>query len=529
MEDPAPWRARLIRMAPRMWGVLAFFALLCLLLSMQRRVSPQLDFADDAAYLDLVSARTWSSVGHPGLGPATPIPATSGVLWQALLFMGLKTSLPPLAAPCALAALLGVVLLLKTWRIAGLMNVGRWAVAAVLLVAVASSLPMDVIGGRSHVLGAVLTLLMVQGHLETAPRDRWPMPLSSACWAGLAVLLHVELLVIWLALGLHAIATGHLRHGNGAGLVFPTLRLLSGLIIVGLMLTPVLAWNMKTLGVPWPRFPDAPLSLDIWATQAPGVAFARTLDQSFSVLIPCYLRAFSVPVLAGFVPVIFLFIGLAATLEKARLEPFQILGTVGFALLLVPLLYALIYPYVGWSAAAPVFSALQPVWAVLIVAGVARTADALCRYVEKSGQRDMAWLSPGWASAVLLTLLIALGCLLNLHRGGRHSRLLAVEKAARLQLLDELGPTRPDEYLASDRVGWLAYVRAGRYLDLTGARYPLILSIRATDGWQPAQDAAYLREQKVTAVISWTQDYGYLATHLGCASDTPLPRLCRVN
>jgi hypothetical protein len=400
VETPSGWQ----KVRAGLLAVAGLCALLSVLLMMLRQAGGGVAFASDDTYLNLAAAHNLHLHRFLGLGLATSVPATTDTLWQLLLSVGQRLPLSAESGALVIGALMALAALLNSHRMAFYLSNRATAGAAVILVALASSLPMDVMRGHSTTLAMVLVSMLLVRYLEGGPRDRWPLPLGAAWWAGLAALVHIELLIIWVAVALHALLTGPLRRGRGHGVVFPVIRVLSSLLVVSMVLSPALAWNMQTLSVPWPRFPDAPLTLDAWAAGASPDLATASLQGSGGVVGECYRRALAVPLTAAWWPLLFLSLGLGYTVVDAVRDRQRLTGTVGLALLLVPLLYAGLYPYVGWNAAGPVFAALQPAWATLIALGIARSAITLCRVGKKMARRELPWLSPGWATSVLVTI-----------------------------------------------------------------------------------------------------------------------------
>ncbi len=509
--------------------LLAFFVLLYFLGLMHKPKADAWAFTSDGAYFDLAVARTLSSQGFLGLGETGRIPATSDTLWHLVLSSMQQVVENPVAAPVLLSCVMAIWLLcqIRTWPLR--VRPESPVLPILLMVAVSSSLAADVLSGRSLVLASVLTLLMLVSYIEGMPCEQWPLSPLVAWWAGLAMLVRVEMLVIWLALVVHALAVGHFRVGRGQGVVFPLFRFLVGLLVVGLALTPALAWNLSLLANPWPRFPDAPMSLDAWSIQPPGLTFATSLNLSLSALGGSYFRALTVPILRGFLPLAFMLVGLVVSLQEARQDRTRLAGTLGLALLLVPLLFALIYPYVGWGAADHVFRALQPAWAVWIALGVVYTTDFLGQRMSPSAKKEMPWLTPRWMAVGLFALLILSGFGLNLAAGRDEARQVARQQSARGRIAHELGTVQENQVIASDRVGWLAYTRGGRLLDLTGRVTPIVLAFRTPSGWQGPEAAGYLRQEGVTHLVLFSEEYAYAEAALtGQALSGNLPRISRV-
>ncbi len=522
LERPATWCRVGLQIAPQ----LIFFILLLLLAMMHRQLVPPSVFGTDETYLNLVVARTLHQHKILGLNEVTPTPATADTLWQVLLSLGFDHLPRPDSIPLIVGAVVGLLTLIKTHSLGQHWNHSGGAVGGAILLAVASSLPMDVMRGQSITLSALVVTFLLVRYLEGGPREQWPLPLGTAWWAGLAALVHVELLVIWLVVALHAVITGPMRKGRGHGIVFPLLRMLSGIIIVGLVLSPALAWNMKVLSVPWPRMPDAQMALDAWGAAAPAEVGNATVALVGQVIGASYARAFSVPLLHGFLPLLFLALGLGYSMVDAVRDRQRLAGTVGLALLLVPLAYAAINPFVGWSAAPAVFCSLQPAWAVLIVRGATRAAKTICRLAHAMTRRDMPWLSPAWASSVVITIMVMIGVLRSLDAGRNEFASLPGVVSARARVAASLGDPAEGEKIASDQVGWLAYTRGSACMDLTGRVSPVLLAFRSdSSGWQGAEAANYLREQGVQRLVIWNDAYAYAEPTLSSSADSLRPRV----
>ena len=529
MADPTETRpSRLLAIGSWLAGPLCLCGLLLLLVAMRNRTGAETSYLADNAYLDLAVARTLQQSGVLGLQADTLVPATSDALWQLILSLGLRLVSTAATAPLLLGVVLALLAVQGGRGLAHAWTGHAGAVAVAVLLALATGLPVDVLRGSSMALSLLLVIYLLQRYLQGGPKSCWPLSPQVAWWAGLAGLVQVELLVIWLAVALHAVVTGPWRHGRGHGLAFPLLRLVGQLLIIAMVLSPALVWNLHAISVPWPRFPDAPLSLDAWSQLPPAQVLATSWSLAAGVVGACYARALDVPVLGGGLPVVFLGLGLVFSLVEVRRDRQQLSGTVGWALLLVPLFYALLYPYVGWAAAAPVFGALQGAWAVLVVRGIYRSGDVLCRVVHKGTRRVWPWLSPGWISAVLVTVLALLGGLRNLREGGAYVMQAQQARAERQAVLDALGPAAPGELVATDQPGWLAFQRPSRYIDLKGRATPVLLAFRATDGWQGEAAADFLRQQGVTRLVIWSEPYAYAAGPLGAVMDGTWPKVAEV-
>ena len=527
--DPwEPVQARLQKAGGRVGAALVFFLLLLLLAYMQRQVLPHLVFRSDAPYLHFAIGRSLQTAGLLSVDGRTAVPATAETLWQVVLAAGQRFLSGGYHLPVMLGACFGLMVVLQTRRLARLWHAADWASGAAILLAVTSGLALDAVGGSSHALSMLLVTLMILRYLESAPRARWPLPPMAAFWAGLAALVHLELLLVWLALALHAVAAGSFRVGRGQGVVFPLLRLAIGVLLIAVTMSSALAWNQHAFGVPWPRFPDAPMSLNAWSAEAAAQVWSSNLALALGALGESYSRAFSVPLLRGVLPVMFLFLGMGFTLVDVRADRERVAGTVSLMLLLIPLGYALVYPYVGWGAADAVFGSLQPAWAALIALGVGRSGAPLCRWVTRLAKQDLPWLSPDWLAALLLTLLALMGVIRQLDAGRKEFHALARVQADRERVLKEVEGLPPEVRIASDRIGWLACYRPGYYVDLTGRLSPRLLAFRGGAGWEAREAADYLRQLGIRRVVTWDEAFHYAETGLDLLRDAPLPRVSRV-
>lgn len=505
--------------------LLLFFLLLYVLASMNRSAANAWSFVADEAYLDLAVSKSLAGNGFLGLGEQTRIPATADTLWHLIVMPFQKMAVKPVAVPVLLSTLFAVWMLLKLKSAAVEIRGGDIVFPSMLLLAAASGLAPDVLSGRSTVLCALLVLLMLEIYLKGMPRGQWPLPPMAAWWAGLLALVRIEMIVVWLALAIHALVVGPFREGRGRGLIFPFIRFLTGVLLILLVLLPALGWNFSILRNPWPRFPDAPLSLDSWAMQPAGEVLGLSVSLTFSALLESYLRAFSVPLLRGFLPLLFLFAGIYYSVNAAFREPKRLQGTVGLALLLVPFLYALIYPYVGWGASYHLFASLQPAWAILMAVGVVEIASSLNQWITRTNNRDLAWLTSARASALFLALLLSFGLILNLVAGNGEAHQLRKALHERKQVLEALGPASAQRMIASDRVGWLAYTLGGRYLDLTGRATPILLAYRDQTGWHGEEASAYIQNEGVTHLVIFDEAYAYVEPAFRLSAADPLPRV----
>lgn len=518
----------------RRWTLVAFLAFLLTLTGVvagKRQALGDLGFLRDEAYLNLAVCDHWVQEGVYGVG-GHPIPATRDVLWRALIAGCDWLCNDLITAPYLLGALFGLVALSLvmslSWRTVP--RVGGTLLAALLLI-FGGGLVLDAVAGRGGTLLSALCAWACLLHVRGCSPGRAPLPLGAALLVGLAALVHIEFVVLWLAFTLHALLQSFSRRPGEPGFLAVLVRAITGAVVVAILLSPLLWWNTKVLGVPWPRMPGAPMTLDAWAVGAPGEAWARMQELMREAFANGYTWAHQVPFLRGWPERIAAWLGVALVLVDAVRDRARRPLTGLLAVVLLPLVFAPVYPYVGLAYAVDVFRALQPAWIVLAVYAVARLADGVTWLLDRGAPACPAF-ARRMAPLVLIGALLAFnGAARTVHelRAGRDAlrEAQAGRKAAREQLT-ALG-ARPEDAVVTDRPGWLLRERIGRVLDLTGAVTPVVLAYQDPRGaWEIEGLSGYLRTQQAAWVMIWSPAEQPLADALGCPGREGVwPRICR--
>lgn len=519
----------------RRWTILAFLVfLVCLSLIVagKRQALGDLGFLKDDAYLNLAVCEQWGQTGVYGVD-GHAIPATHDVLWRALITSCNWLCNNLLTAPYLLGALFGLVALSVTmamaWRLQT--RVGTNLLAALLMI-VGSSLLADAVAGRGGTLTTALCAGAFLVHLRGLERGRSPLPLGATLLVGLAALVHIEFLVVWIALVLHALLLSLFRRPGEDGFLYTLIRALTGAVLLAILLAPLIWWNTKVIGVPWPRVAQAPLTLDAWGGSSAALAWSRMQTLTREGLAGGFGQLQGVAFLQGWPERIMAWLGMAVVLVEAVRNPARRPLTGLLALVLVPVAFAPLYPYVGWTYAGDVFCALQPVWIVLAAFGVARLASGLTWLLD----RGMPACPP---AARTIAPLLLVGALLVFNAVARTSHGLRVgrdewrraqdtRRAAHEQLTAR--GAGASDVLVTDRPGWLLREKVGHVVDLTGAVSPLVLAYLDPQGaWDLPGLSGYLQSENAGWMVIWSPSQQPLADALGCPdSGDAWPRVCRI-
>jgi hypothetical protein len=516
-------------------AALLYLTLLLVLVAGKREVMGHHGFLSDDSYLNLVVAQHLLQHGSYGVG-GERIPATQDTLWR-LLIAGCDWLCDDLAsAPYLLGALIGALLLAALLRLGRRVDTGiACAALAVLLLVLGTGLPRDAVSGMSTVLAMLLVTLAFGRHVRSFAGTNTPLALGSALALGLAALVRVEFAAIWLALALHAVLLCLLWRGSPRSALAVVIRTINGLLLIGIILAPVIWWNMRVIGVPWPRIAAAPLALDAMSGGGASVpaqvaALAgEALRQGWG-----WMQA-QAPLLQGSPERCFFWIGCGWLLADALRRPEARPLTGMLAVLLVPLVLAPLHPFVGTSSHFVLWRSLQPVEALLVAYGAWRLAQGIAA--------ALARLAPTWPAGLRLAVpVLLIGALPVLNGVSRSVRmevarrdLWRVALDERAQVKDALAATGAEgAVLVSDRPGWLLHSgHAGAVVDLSGQTTPQVLAFLDNAGaWDLDGLRRYVESRDAVAAVLWAPSAQQLAGALGGPSNPESaagPLVCRLN
>ena len=507
--------------------MLFFLVLLVLLVAWKRQALGSLGFLRDESYLNLAVARNLMEHGFYGAG-GERIPATQDSVWRALL-AGCNWLCDDLvSAPYLLGALFGALTLLGVLRLSQRTGGGdALHVMTLLLAILGAGLPLESVAGTSSMLASWLSTLALLAHLRSCEADRQPLSVRSAWWLGLAALLRIEFAAVWLAFLLHALLLSAVWRGPTRHVLAVLIRGISGAVVMAILLAPAVWWNVRTIGVPWPRPSDAPVALDAAVTglQAQPVALmTEALRQGWA-----WMQAYT-PFLRGGPALLAVWLGALWLLVDAVRSPSARPLTGVLAVLLVPAALAPLYPFLGGGSHDVVWRALQPGVVLLAAYGLWRLAASISLLLAR--------FAPGWPVGLRAGVpLLLLGAFVVLHGAActtRSALALRDEIRGSMNVREAVGRAlSSDASVITDRPGWLLYSGRRVAADLGGQVTPQALAYLGSSGiWDGAGLSRWVATRGATACVIWDPATRELADALGCRGDAGTdawPRVCAVS
>jgi hypothetical protein len=496
--------------------VVAFYAVV----ARQEAVGAGLSFLDDRAYADFAVARNLIEKQAYALYPGQPAPAVRDTLWRlAVAFTALVTGDEGAAARIlgAVFSLMTILLCLRLSRL--LFPFPPFVMYSAVLLILAPSLLLTAVDQPSLAMSTALFIAACLFHVEGLSERRTPLPMRSALLVGLLMWIQFEFFLLWIAFFAHAIVLNMLNRARSINTAFVATRGLTGAFLLALCVFPLLAWNFSVIQVPWPRIIGAPFAMDTWLSAGPGEAVRTYFSLASGALPVAFSKLYATPFLSGLLERIVVWFGVlfvtGRAIRRPEERPYTLLL---FLLFLMPACYALVYPYLGWQAAAPVFGALTPLCVIAASFGIFRIPfwiENLCRK-RKEGLPSTSAFSAGWlvmGSILLLACLIRNGSLLN-----RRNSALVGQLDSRATVSDAMkaGAIR-GKWIVTDQPGWLAYEHRARVVDLAGEFTPQVLACLDDKGDIDASKlGAYLAGEKPDSMILWTPEYEFASSLVPC-------------
>jgi hypothetical protein len=390
--------------------------------------------------------------------------------------------------------------------------------SAILLI-LAPFLLLTIVDQPSLAMSTALCTAACRFHVEGLSERQMPLPMRSALLVGLLMWIHLEFFFIWIVFMVHAIILNRLDRARSIHSTFVVTRGLTGAFFLALCVFPLVAWNIHVIKVPWPQVIGAPSVMDTWLSVGLGKSVRTYFSLAGSALPAAFSILYATPFLSGVLERIVVWFGVlfitVLAIRRPEERPFTLLL---FLLLLMPACYALVYPYLGWQAAAPVFSALTPLCVIVASFGIFRIPFLIENFCLKwkKGLPTAFGFTAGWiltGSIFLLVCLIRQGSLLN-----RRSSSLVGQMDSRAAVLDamETGAIR-GKWIVTDQPGWLAYAHRVRVVDLTGEFTPQVLACLDDHGGVNASElAAYLAGEKPDSMILWRPENEFASSLISC-------------
>ena len=386
-------------------------------------------------------------------------------LWRVLLG-GLThvTKQPEISAYIG-GALCGLITLLLGMQLAarfGNHPVARWFFAFALLFA--PGWLSSLVEGHSTPLAAALVMWAVWNHVERMERHEPPLSLALVVILAFAVYVRLEFAWLWVIFVLHYLLNAWRARKPWQATPFLLLRGLAGALLLLLLLLPLIAWHWPLLGWPPLRIPGSPLA-----------THAQPLWQMMLTAIPkAYIRWEHSPYWSAWVLTALALIGAVALLVRAwRHAEARSAFIIPLILTLIPLLYALTYPFTGWPSSEVVFAAFDPLAVLACAVAASRVPDWIARLLRRRYFLHAAWVS---ALRVVVGLLLGIAVLLeSIHWNAywstaTHAR---VQTRAALKTLLKSAPADGQPLLVlTDEPGWPMRELKAFVVDLSGRLTP---------------------------------------------------------
>lgn len=498
---------------------LVFIVLLCLLVSKQKAAGGGLTFLDDAAYGNMSVARTLVEDAEYGLSAGHRMPAVRDTLWNLLLALVALIFRDPAPAAYFLGAVLALSTMLISMRLARLLfPFPPFVVYTAVLLILSPGFLVSGVSGTSAALATMLATAAVMLHVEGLFEKKSPLPVGCALLVGLLMWIRVEFVLLWIVFSVHALCVSFLRRSRETGPVFVITRAMTGALVLVFCLFPLVAWNYQVVMVPWPQAMGAPLTMDAMA--AAGGSIASVYGDMVASNIPvAFGKLHQNPFLTGGLERFMTWFGFAliAALGFAQAEerPYSV-GV--FAAILLPLLYALIYPFLGWGGASVVFLSLQPLCVISACFAFFRTPFLIESLYRKwkpglpAAPGFMLW----WLVMGSLLALFALGrgCVRDRARNEAIRNVVDVREAMAKAIQ---GVGAKPKLMVTDAPGWPSFALQVPVLDLTGEYSPGVLATLGSKGdVDPAKLGRLLANEKPDVAAIWKPTNHYVEELMSC-------------
>ena len=500
--------------------VFVFVVALCVVVARQKAVGGGLSFLDDRTYADLTVARNLVDEQAFALYPEQAAPAVHNVLWRLAVAVTAAVTGDAGAAAYILGAVFSLVTILICLRLSHLLfPFPPFIMYSAVLLILAPSLLLTAVDQPSLAMSTALVLAACLFRVEGLSERRTPLPMRSALLVGLLMWIQLEFFILWIVFFIHAIVTNALNRERSTNTALVVTRGFTGVLLLALCLFPLLAWNFSVIQVPWPQVVGAPFVMDQWVSAGPVEAIRSYLSLAGGAFPVAFSKLYATPFLSGSFEQIIVWFGVlfitGLSIWRPEERPYTL---VLFLLLLVPACYALVYPYLGWQAATPVFSALSPLCIIAASFGIFRIPFLIENLYSKwkKGLPAPSGFSAWWiamGSILLLVCLIRSGSQLNARNAARVTQLdarAAVSEAIKSGAI-------PGRWVVTDQPGWITYAHRVRVVDLTGEFTPQVLACLDDRGGLDASElGAYLAGENPDSMVLWMPEHESVATLVPC-------------
>ena len=482
--NPHPWRIQ--RFLAYLLPILLLVCLWAWVLGGYRSLSAERIFADDAVYRHLAISESMVAQRTYGLDAAVPLPFIHDVGWELALAAAQFVGIRSVVALQLLGMFSSLLLLLVMLKLAHHIHphpLFGYGMSIGLILSAGYLLPS--VSGSSAPLLMLLLTAAVARHLNDFATRGVGLPGLSVALIGLAMWIRLESVAVLFLLWIHALSLSGIGPAPRPPLLNGVLRGLNALLILALMMLPWVVWNLKQLSVPIPRMPGVWLTADIWALEGAAAALQATMalipvgwSESWSAFRQHALPGSST---AKFVWVIGWLALLWQVVRTREDRPYVLLVIYP---VLLPLLMAVLYPYLGGNGFAPVMQSGLPLMWLVIAYGWTRVPSLVEATLAPLGipharLRLATWIWWGLIGAILL-----LGMIGSLQRLQRAERLLIRQmidvRAEVVERLDSAALQR--SAIVTDQPGWLVWQRGEKVWDLQGRWSPELIRMVGAQG-----------------------------------------------
>ncbi len=502
----------------RLFLMLPLALLLVLMMSLmtmsRRNAEVSRVYLDDTVYAHLAVADNLLDNLTYGIRPGEHSVAGFDPGWRILLALTSGVTGDSIVSAYLLGMIFSIITMLVIMRMSRklfpFLPFGYFAAALLIL---APGLVGNALSGTSASMAACLITLATLLHMDGIKGTRSVLPLTAASVIGIAVWLRIEFIMIWALFIVHAMVLSAIPHENRPLTGAVLLRGINGFLIISLFALPLFAWNMWIAGTPWPRLPGVPMAIDAWGSDGSSAAFSGMAGLAGTGWFEALDRLGDIPVFNFLPGLLFTAMGIALILVLSYYErenrPFTLAV---FVVLVLPVLYAIAYPYVGWFSADLVMQSVHPFMVIVAAYGVVRLPFALEKLFHAWRPRRTAacgfriW----WGVAGGILLITGLLQSVRDNREDIHE-LLSVENTR-----GEISSIMAREVLFRDTVvtdepGWPVYRHGVRVIDLSGQFSTDILS-HVDDGGRldPDETNTLFKRRMPGTVLLWNPEWHHL-------------------
>lgn len=244
----------------------------------------------------------------------------------------------------------------------------RFDVLSAIALCGSASLILHSASGTATAMALFFVVSATQSHLNSLIKSNKPvMSIGAAISIGLASMVQVEFIVLWVVFLLHALIVSLAGQKKVSPLPI-MLRFFAGVFVLGICMWPMIHQNMSLLSIPWPMNFMSSLSPDI----NPDAAFGAIAGKGMGFLIP------------GFFHVVFILAGIVlAAISLLKDEKAIVYLSFPILILLTPLFTAAISSATGVDGTVVVAHCLTPLLILCAVLGFTKAADLLLETVDE--------------------------------------------------------------------------------------------------------------------------------------------------